>query len=61
MQKVFQDNKIIEQLKADLSNELKSYCSTLGFAGTEEDQMYCKFKGLVSEVSVVKSDDNSEL
>jgi hypothetical protein len=57
----FNDIEIFEQVKTDLDNELNSYCPTLGFAGTEEDQMYCEFKGLVSEINVVKGGVHPEL
>ena len=53
--KAFKDIDIIEQVKADLDNELNSYCPSSYYPSvlsqeTEEDQMYCGFKSLVSDL-----------
>jgi hypothetical protein len=47
--KAFLDIELLGSVQESLTDELNTFCPTLGFAGTEEDQMYCSFKEVISD------------
>ena len=47
--KAFADIGLLGSVQESLTDELNTFCPTLGFAGTEEDQMYCSFKEVISD------------
>lgn len=47
--KAFADIELLDNVQESLTDELNTFCPTLGFACTEEDQMYCSFKEVISD------------